>query len=505
MPRIHLWKETTPVARVRFYLATALVVALLSLLVAPRPLAFPLDDPYITIHNADVLLAGVDHNYSTSPLTGATSEIHLLLVAFARLFLPSTVALFMICMASACLYAAGLARIAFQLGASRMMAALFVALGVLCGSTPFQLLNGLETGLAMAAVTWALSFSLERSRSMRLPLLCGLMPFVRPELAALSFVLMTRQLWMRFRAGEHAPAIRDVLIAVGIALPFLMWTWLSIGSLIPTTATAKQLYFADQHAPWQKKLQMLTFGFVLSGLLPLAALAALAWRSKLWTPLLLYVVSFLLALWATFPGGFIHNYGRYFFVLMPVFLYLTLDYLKASRLGGMGFVVLAGWTALMLPVAMNEYYADENLTAREYVSLAKWINTNLPPDATLLIHDAGYLSYATSFRLVDVVGLKTPRSIVYHRACTAPTEGKDRRLAVSSIAMTSGATYAVIMQDKAGFWSSIVQDLATTGWHLREVRSPAISRGYAVYALTPPADASIACRIAGPTLTAQHR
>ncbi|SPB17195.1 hypothetical protein NOV72_04399 [Caballeronia novacaledonica] len=505
MSRIHLWKETSPVARTRFYLTSALVVALLSILVAPRPLVFPLDDPYITIHNADVLLSGVDHNYSTSALTGATSEIHLLLVAFGTLFLPSSVALFMIGMASAVFYATGLARIAFQLGASCVTAALFVALGVLCGSTPFQLLNGLETGLAMAVVTWALSFALERSRSVRLPLLCGLMPFVRPELAALSGLLMARQFWMRVRAGEHKWAIRDVLIAAGIALPFLTWTWLSIGSLIPTTANAKQLYFADQHAPWKAKAGMLIVGMLQSGLLPLAALAALAWRSRLWTPLFLYVVSFLFALWATFPGGFIHNYGRYFFVLMPVFLYLTLDYLKTSRLSGMWFVILAGWTALMLPVGMNDYYADELLTAREYVSLAKWVNTNLPPDATLLIHDAGYLSYATSFRLVDLVGLKTPRNVVYHRACTAPTEGKDRRLAVSSIAMTSGATYAVIMQDTAGFWSSLARDLESTGWHLREVRAPAIRRGYAVYALTPPADSSVACRIAGPTLTALHR
>ena len=43
--------------------------------------AFPLDDAYITLHNARVLLTGSDPYYGTSPLTGATSGVHLALVA----------------------------------------------------------------------------------------------------------------------------------------------------------------------------------------------------------------------------------------------------------------------------------------------------------------------------------------------------------------------------------------------------------------------------------------
>lgn len=497
MPELRPWQNTAAATRLRFHLAAVCAAVLLSILIAPHPLFFPLDDAYITIHNADVLLSGVDPNYGVSPLTGATSLIHLLLVAFATLFLPSPAAIFAVGLVGIGLYVAALGRIAFQLGGSVVTAALFVTFGVLVGTAPFQLLNGLETGLAMAAVAWAISLALTPALSIRLPLLCGLMPFLRPELAALSAVLMLRQVGLRAREGDYARAVRDVVLAGIVALPFLAWTWMSLGSLVPTTAKAKELFFPGQGAPWRTKAAGLLLGLVAYGLLPVAAAAALAWRAKLWLPLTIFIASFVLALWLTFPSAFLTNYGRYFFVLVPAWLYLALDLTQSARRRGtrrLLFAVLAVSTLLMLPISIREYTGDEQLAAREYVSLAAWLNANLPPDAVVLIHDAGYLAYATRFRLVDVVGLKTPGSIAYHRACTAPSGGRDRRRAVSAIALASGARYAVFMQDPAGFWSALATDLASTGWNVRAVRQPSMPNGYTVYALTPPADTRLPCR-----------
>jgi hypothetical protein len=54
--------------------------------VFPIPV-FPIDDAYIVIHNARALLAGQDPNYiGSSPITGATSLVHLALVTFFLLF-----------------------------------------------------------------------------------------------------------------------------------------------------------------------------------------------------------------------------------------------------------------------------------------------------------------------------------------------------------------------------------------------------------------------------------
>ncbi|MEK6347402.1 MAG: hypothetical protein V4764_07975 [Burkholderia sp.] len=505
MLELQLWKDTAAAARLRFQLAAACAAVLLAILVAPHPLFFPLDDAYITIHNADVLLSGVDPNYGVPPLTGATSQIHLLLVAFAKLLLPSPAAIFAVGLAGIALYVAALARIAFQLGGSTIAAALFVLLGTLIGAAPYQLLNGLETGLAMAAVAWASSLALEPALSVRLPLLCGLMPFLRPELAALSGLLMLRQLGLRARAGNLALAVRDVVLAGLVALPFLAWTWLSLGSLVPATAKAKELFFADRHAPWGAKTHVMLMAFVACGQAPLAIVALLAWRARLWAPLAGFAGAFLLALWLTLPAGAGHNYGRYLFVLLPALLYLTLVALKTSRWGGIGCVVLAGWTTLSLPVALHQYRADTQLAAHEFVSLAAWLDANLPPDAVVLIHDAGYLAYATPFRLVDVVGLKTPGSIAYHRVCTAPSNGRERGKAISAIALTSGARYAVVKQDVPPFWASVGTGLAANGWGLRELRAPSMPNGYAVYALTPPADTRVPCRAAAPAPSAQPR
>ncbi|MBN3725564.1 hypothetical protein [Burkholderia sp. Ac-20379] len=494
MPELRPWKDTAAATRLRFQLAAACAAVLLAILVAPHPLFFPLDDAYITIHNADVLLSGVDRNYGVPPLTGATSQIHLLLVAFAKLFLPSPAAAFAVSLTGIALYVAALARIAFQLGGSVATATLFVLLGTLLGATPYQLLNGLETGLAMAAVGWAISLALEPALSVRLPLLCGLMPFLRPEFAVLSGLLMLRQLGLRARAGGVAHAVRDALLAAAVALPFLAWTWLSLGTLFPATAKAKELFFADRNAPWDAKAHAMLVAFVSCGLMPLAIVATLARRSRLWAPLALFASLFVLALWLTLPAGMGHNYSRYLFVLLPAMLYLTLDALKASRWARVGCIGLAIWATVSLSVAIHEYEADTRLAAREFVSLADWLDTHLPHDATLLVHDAGYLSYATPFRLVDVVGLKTPGSIAFHRVCTAPTNGRDRGQAISAIALTSGARYAVIKQDTPPFWATVGTGLAANGWGLRELRAPSMPGGYAVFALTPPADTRVPCR-----------
>src|SRR4051794_28733865 len=59
----------------------------------PVPL-FPLDDAYIAAHNAAALMAGHDANFpGVSALRGATSLVHLLLVAGAQCILSAPWAL----------------------------------------------------------------------------------------------------------------------------------------------------------------------------------------------------------------------------------------------------------------------------------------------------------------------------------------------------------------------------------------------------------------------------
>src|SRR5437764_1047312 len=58
-----------------------LAVAVTWMASASTPFYFPLDDSYITLHNARALWAGIDANYGGSPLVGATSLVHLAVIS----------------------------------------------------------------------------------------------------------------------------------------------------------------------------------------------------------------------------------------------------------------------------------------------------------------------------------------------------------------------------------------------------------------------------------------
>src|SRR5438105_13997964 len=122
-----------------FYLAVVVVIGLLwsaDTHRLSRPL-FDLDDPYITLHNAEALLSGHDPNYGvTHPLVGATSAIHLVLVTALLLVVQPLWALQIANWLAILLYALGLARLAFQHRASCFQAALLVAAGLIVAETP---------------------------------------------------------------------------------------------------------------------------------------------------------------------------------------------------------------------------------------------------------------------------------------------------------------------------------------------------------------------------------
>lgn len=49
------------------------------------------------------------------------------------------------------------------------------------------------------------------------------------------------------------------------------------------------------------------------------------------------------------------------------------------------------------------------------VATAKWVNQNIPPAATLAVHDIGAMGYLVSNPLVDLAGLVDPEVIPFIR------------------------------------------------------------------------------------------
>src|SRR5258708_7718132 len=160
---------------------------------------FPLDDAYITLHNARVVLEGSDPSYAVPALEGATSSVHLAVLAGLGLVLDLRWASAVACWLAAAAYVAGLGALAWRFALRRVETALLIATGTAAGLVPYHLLNGLETGLALAAVTWAVVLA-AGPPSRALAVLAGLMPFIRPELALLSGLLLADQAWRRWCA-----------------------------------------------------------------------------------------------------------------------------------------------------------------------------------------------------------------------------------------------------------------------------------------------------------------
>ena len=97
------------------YAAVTLLVLLAALLhrILLGPPVFPMDDAYITLHNAQVLHWGHDPNYPGTPaLAGATSAVHLALVTLLMSALSPPVTLWAALWMATLAYALGLVQLA---------------------------------------------------------------------------------------------------------------------------------------------------------------------------------------------------------------------------------------------------------------------------------------------------------------------------------------------------------------------------------------------------------
>jgi hypothetical protein len=459
-------------------LALALLTAALVLLF--RPYRLPIDDAYITLHNADALWAGGDRNYGGSALTGATSLVHLALVALLTPRMGQLAAIAISYLAGV-LYLAGVAALAERQKLDTRAHALLLLIAVGTGSVLFHLLNGMETALVVAVVTWAIVLAADNKPRLELAALCGLMPFVHPELGALSIALMGRQAWRRRELGGIAA---DLALACAAAAPWITWSILATGSPLPATAGAKAAFFVQGATDWQANARLAAEG-IFGGLGALVLTLLLVKRSSLAVALWAFVSVFFLAFAVAFPIGLSHNWHRYTYALLPVCLWAMSDLWANRRRMFWVFGLLFGLIApIMVWQGAAKVAAAQGAMADAF-NTADWAGANLPASAPVLVHDAGVIAYATRLHLVDVVGLKTPAARIKHQRLTLPTRGAARGRAVAEIARDARVRYAIVADD-GGNWSMIGRSLAEAGWALAPMRVPRVKGGYVIYGLTPP-------------------
>ena len=458
--------------------------------------AFPTDDAFINLHNAQVLRLGHDESYLGVPaLVGATSGLHLaLLFALERWVHPDTAALFVLGASAAIAYVLGVFFVCVNAGCSRLECALIAVGGLVVAGSLFQFLNGMDTGLAMAAVAWTIKLLTDKRRTLWLPMLCGLMPFIRPELSFLSvgamlILFLDANCSLRFKLAAAA-------LAVLSAVPFLLWYWIDTGLLVPNTVGAKMYYFAERYADWSGKFRVVLTAMALAALACFPLFLCLRFlRPRAVAGLLaLFALAFVGSYLVNFPGGLLHNGGRYLYVFAPIVLFgVACGLSSASR---KQTIRLAAISALFLPLMfgaqLSDYRSRISGDQQSLADVVNWINRNLPDRPTVMVHDAGYISYAAQVPLVDLVGLKTPAAIDFHRRLTYPSAGRLRSEAIADIATVFKPQYLVVLQD----WNDkfdIVDGLRGNGFTVQEVyagRAPAGTSAadiYHLYRLTLPA------------------
>ncbi len=411
----------------------------------------PVDDAYITLENARAMWAPSVAWPGVPPLSGATSGWHTALVAAALAAWEGPTASYAAGAVAVILYAAGLVRLALNLGVDRRLVLVLAAVGALAGDLPHQLFNGLETGLALAAVAWTFAlWSAERTpgRDVGLGALCGQLAWVRPELALLGAAVVGSEL--AERSDRRQVARRVVLPAALGAAPWAALYALQTGQPLPGTASAKAHWFAEYCLPLSTRLERAARavgGFGAEVGLPLVGLALAAGSRRGWVGLA-FLAAFVAATAWIMPGGLHHYHHRYLYVAIPIAAVgLASAAARASLpVAGLAAALLAGQLALTAPRAVAHHRGARGFTERQLAPVAALLH-QLPADAVVLVHDAGYLGYAGDRRLVDLVGLKTPLAAAAHAELTGPSCKARRPEAIARIAAATRPTHGVFLRE----------------------------------------------------------
>jgi hypothetical protein len=218
---------------------------------------------------------------------------------------------------------------------------------------------------------------------------------------------------------------------------------------------------------------------------PAALVSAFLLSSGVGLAALTFVASTMGAFWWFLPGGLFHNDHRYMAVFTPVVLLggiLACRFGRAARALVLALLTFAAVRAIEnADLAIRHLAEAVAFTRTELVPLASWVDASTPADSVLLVHDVGFIGRAAHRRMVDIVGLKSPRSTEVHGRVTAPGCGRDRSKAISEIALAEGGTHLVVLDGWDRIYG-IAAGLEKEGWRLTPVREGA----YRVYRIDAP-------------------
>ncbi|MBQ9259792.1 MAG: hypothetical protein IJ187_08095 [Neisseriaceae bacterium] len=489
-----------------------------------------MDDAYIVEHSVKGILSGQETSYiNSSPWDGVTSPVYVFILVLFSTIMPVTYAHYLISALSILWLVAGWFILCKKHQLNDIVTIFIISITLSIGVTTYQLLNGLETGMAMAVLTWLLIAINKDVLPLWFYILTGIMCFLRPEFAALSAILVIYILMKR-----PMGYLKGLIIICASFISFSSLLYLCSGHFIPNTMSAKSYFFAEGCRDFNvKKLSIIrrinafidNIGFYSLGFI-------LVLLSKYRIILMLFIASFISAYFYKLPGALDHNYFRYPYLLLPIALYgwvlfvnfyqkqnsyrvkiaiilslllcisifFTTEFLTQILIIIFGvsvlvvnqyrkFIVTYVFSIIIFMLLVFSYTIPQISFIEKEAGITKdnfqasyWITQHIPHHSVILIHDAGLISEIVKNPLVDLVGLKTPSSIDIHRKMTYQ---QCRRTpdAVATIAENAQAQYFVVNRDWNRFFR-LTQSLKDRGWDVKRIDNERGATHYQVYKIT---------------------
>jgi hypothetical protein len=377
------------------------------------------DDAYITYRIADNIAAGAGWTYNAGETTGngATSPLYTVLLAVGALVygniprLGTLVFVVGIAAAATCTFVL-LRRTGDRLAG--WIAVPFIALNPWLAST-----RGMESALFLACTAGTV-LSATTGRMFLAGVLGGATTLVRGEGVLLCAVI-----------GLHALVVRRsfpwrfVAGGVAVALPWVAYSLVALGSVVPDTLAAKVaqtrsgywregwLFLTDWRPLLESRPRVWQWGLVV---LLLAVVAVVHWWLHGRPHAALWILT-------AFTGGFVFAYGvvlnvpnYHWYYALPVFWLSILAAVGAGHLwqvgrerrdalhmtagvGGVLAVVLLGWAGFF-----------QGANGSNYAAIGRWLDEHTEPDARIAATEIGYIGWHADRPIIDYLGLISPQS-----------------------------------------------------------------------------------------------
>ena len=283
--------------------------------------------------------------------------------------------------------------------------------------------TGMETSMAILLTVLAVSYAY-RNEYVVASFVCGVLTLVRPEAALLFLVIQADNF---VNTTDYKPVLRifvsSVGIYVGVLTPWLIFSYVQFGTVIPNTLLAKSGTFS---LPGVFETLIESFRVLsVTQLIPLLLLivgVVEAWRSPQWKArrVELFPLLWVAVLFFGYAVQNVQVVSRYLLPVVPFIIVYGLWGLKriteSWQLPTHRSIQVLLFVTILTVFQNQVVYQNQMIPHMKNFAagmnhlkpMAYWLRTNAPTEATVLASDAGLLGYVSEKYLYDTAGLITP-------------------------------------------------------------------------------------------------